>query len=224
MNTIAPPITDRSLSVPKAQGPIDWDNPPAVPAIVAIDQFMARGSAHQPKTTARVLHTDDAIHVRFDVEDQYVVVRHDQPNDPVCKDSCVEFFIQPREGQAYFNFELNAGGALWNSYGEQVEALTKVFPDNGVWPGGLTVRTSHQGLIEPEITEPVSWWAEMTIPLEVFAPAYPDLGPLAGQTWRGNFYKCADGCSMPHWGMWSAILEGSSFHQPQYYAPIRFEA
>jgi len=31
--------------------------------------------------------------------------------DEVWKDSCVEFFIQPRPDAGYFNLEMNAGGA-----------------------------------------------------------------------------------------------------------------
>ena len=37
-----------------------------------------------------------------------------------------------------------------------------------------------------------------------------------------NFFKCADDSSHPHWASWAPIGEALNFHQPQYFAPLRF--
>jgi len=50
-------------------------------------------------------------------------------------------------------------------------------------------------------------------------------GPLAdpaGQTWRGNFYKCAEDNSHPHWASWAPIGERLNFHVPEHFAPLHF--
>jgi hypothetical protein len=47
---------------------------------------------------------------------------------------------------------------------------------------------------------------------------------LSGQAWRGNFYKCGDETSHPHWGMWAPIREGFTFHQPRFFGTLHFEA
>ena len=48
--------------------------------------------------------------------DQYVRCTHRTYGDPVYRDSCVEFFIQPKPGRGYFNFEFNCGGAFLCNY------------------------------------------------------------------------------------------------------------
>ncbi len=39
-----------------------------------------------------------------------------QDMDDIWKDSCVEFFVQPKPGRGYFNFEFNCGGAMLGSH------------------------------------------------------------------------------------------------------------
>ena len=50
-----------------------------------------------------------------------------------------------------------------------------------------------------------------------------DLGPLeppAQRRWRGNFYKCADESSHPHWASWRPIGEKLDFHTPEFFGEI----
>jgi hypothetical protein len=59
----------------------------------------------------RLFHDGRALVGRVDVCDRYVrsvVTEHD---GPVCADSCVGFFVLPREGFGQFDFEFNTGGA-----------------------------------------------------------------------------------------------------------------
>jgi hypothetical protein len=46
------------------------------------------------------------------------------------------------------------------------------------------------------------------------------LGKIAGQTWRGNFYKCGNETSHPHWGAWSPVTE-LNFHLPASFGTIQ---
>jgi len=41
------------------------------------------------------------------------------------------------------------------------------------------------------------------------------LGEWSGQTWRANFYKCADDSSHPHWMSWNPVGDPLSFHRPE---------
>ncbi|MCH8859253.1 MAG: hypothetical protein IID54_06710 [Proteobacteria bacterium] len=50
----------------------------------------------------------------------------------------------------------------------------------------------------------------------------PALAPLGSTNWRGNFYKCGDKTSHPHWGMWSPITNRLSFHQPALFGDLVF--
>jgi len=68
---------------------------------------------------------------------------------------------------------------------------------------------------------PVEWCLEYAIPVALFEAYAGSLGNLASQTWRGNFFKCADATSHPHWASWAPIGEELNFHQPEFFAPLR---
>lgn len=193
---------------------------------VHVDQFLAKGSAHRPRTTVDIRHDQKTIHLHFTVEDRYVRAVSTRYHDCVWCDSCVEFFVQPRPDHGYFNFEFSAGGHFLVSYitdptrvGNQFKAFVKV-----PWERAQVVRVeaSHRGIIDPEITGPVTWTVTAEIPVALLSYYTGALGPLSGQRWRGNFYKCGDRTSHPHWGAWSPILSGESFHQPAYFGALMF--
>src|SRR5205823_6668974 len=77
-----------------------------------VRHFRAEGSEHRPKTSVRLLHSGDVIHGIFRVEDRFVRCVRTNYGSEVWKDSCVEFFAQPRSDSGYFNFEFNCGGAF----------------------------------------------------------------------------------------------------------------
>jgi len=77
-----------------------------------IANFRPESSDHRPRTYARLLYDRDGIFGIFLVRDRYVRCVHTHYMDPVYKDSCVEFFVQPKADRGYFNFEFNCGGSL----------------------------------------------------------------------------------------------------------------
>ena len=191
-----------------------------------IDQFHPAGSSHRPVARARLLYDDGNLYLRFRVEDCYVVAKHTQFQDPVWRDSCVEFFVQPRPSSGYFNFEINCGGALLSYYIEDptrtadgFAKFTRLAPEHGA-----RIRITHSlpSIVMPEQAGPTTWHVGCQIPLAVLEAYAGPLGPLVGQAWRGNFYKCADDSSHPHWASWAPIGAVLNFHQPACFAPLRF--
>ena len=85
------------------------------------------------------------------------------------------------------------------------------------------IHHSMPAKIEKEIAEPVEWTVRYFVPNEVFEAYVGPLGAPKDRAWRGNFYKCADESSHPHWASWAPIGEVLNFHVPAYFAPIRFE-
>jgi len=75
--------------------------------------------------------------------------------------------------------------------------------------------------VEPEIANPVSWRLQCAIPLSVMEHYVGRIGDLRNQTWRGNFYKCGDKTSHPHWASWAEIDE-LNFHLPRCFGEIEF--
>ena len=90
-----------------------WDSPAwKQAAVVEVANFRPEGSEHRPRTQARLLYSDDRLYGIFRVEDQYVRCTRTAFQDAVCKDSCVEFFVRPKQDKGYFNFEFNCGGTM----------------------------------------------------------------------------------------------------------------
>ena len=194
---------------------------------LGIDTYHSLGSDHKPKTQTRLLHDGTSLAVMFRVEDQYVVAHHTEYQQPTHEDSCVEFFAQPRAGKGYFNFEMNATGTLLLWYVEDPRRIGGKFAKYTPVPLDLfqkiDVHTSLSGPIDTEITDPITWTVSYRIPIALFEAFAGGLKNFSGQKWRGNFYKCADKSSHPHWGYWAGIGDRLDFHQPGRFAPIVFE-
>lgn len=216
----------RQFNSVKPSCPI-WDDPAWNSAdLIEIDQFHKRSSSHRPVTTAKIAYDSEAIHLRFSVEDQYVRCVCEEYLGPVCKDSCVEFFVRPDENLGYFNIEVNCGGGLHVSYIRDWTMQPGGFADWTPLPprhgSQIEILPSHPGRIEPEVETPLRWQIGLRIPFAVFEQYInADIRPRPGRQWRANFYKCGDETSHPHWAAWSPIKR-LSFHQPDCFGVLSF--
>jgi Carbohydrate-binding family 9 len=76
-------------------------------------------------------------------------------------------------------------------------------------------------VVDAEIVQPTNWTLEFQIPFQLFEEYIGALGKVAGQTWRGNFFKCAEENSHPHWAAWSPVDE-FNFHLPRCFGELQF--
>jgi hypothetical protein len=204
-----------------------WDHPAWARAETAgVKNFRPESSGHNPRTSVRLLHGAGGIRGVFHVDDQYVRSIRTGFQDQVFKDSCVEFFVQPRTDRGYFNLEMNAGGAHLCYFVEDpartpagLKKFTPLPPEHG---REIQVRSSLPGTVDPEVREPLAWELNFFIPLAVLENYTGPLGGLSGQSWRGNFYKCAEDLSHPHWVSWSPVDE-FNFHLPRCFGTLHFE-
>jgi len=205
----------------------DWDSEIWQGAnTAAIDWFHPKSSDHHPETQARVLYSDAGLHLIFRVKDRYVRSITTEYMGPVWKDACAEFFVQPKPDKGYFNIEMNCGGTFLISYVTEidVDGKRKKNYEDLPWElgGRIDVYHSMPKTVEPENPDPVEWRLEYFVPYEVFEKYVGAIGILSGQQWRGNFYKCAENNSHPHWGAWSPVGEVLSFHQPEKFGVLTF--
>ena len=206
----------------------DWNSPgwdQAEPLKIAC--VRPESSDHHPDVQCKLLHDGRHIYGMFRVEDRYVRCVAEDYNDSVCTDSCVEFFAEPPGGKGYLNFEFSGNGALLLYHVRDPRRTANGFGDFNPVPkedaAGIRIATTLPRKVEPEITEPVTWFLAFDIPVELFEKqmgrAY---GNLSGQQWRANLYKCGDDTSHPHWISWQPVSE-LNFHLPQSFGNIRFE-
>jgi hypothetical protein len=193
---------------------------------LAIDHFHPASSNHHPQTRAKLTYDADALYVSFHVRDRYVKCLARQYQDMVCRDSCVEIFLQPKSDRGYFNFELNCGGTMLLYYvedathvGNQFARYTKVAPEHAAM---IDIATTLPKQVLVEITEPIEWSLAMRIPFAMMEPYVGTIGDVRGQTWRGNLFKCADKTSHPHWASWAPIGDELNFHQPRKFGELLF--
>src|SRR4051794_33190380 len=172
--------------------------------IANIASFHPASSDHRPVTQAKVLYDDAGLYVIFRVRDRFVICTRTENQSLTSKDSCVEVYFQPFPDKGYLNFEMNCGGALLLFYvtdATRVEAT--IFRERVIVPQSLidTMRIYHSlpRVIEGEIVEPVEWTVEYFIPYGIFEHYVGPLGEPSSRQWRGNFFKCADDSSHPHW-------------------------
>ena len=203
---------------------MDWDIPPWQEIIPEqLTNYMGEKPGHFPKTEVKIGYGEDAVHVLFRVEDRYVRAVAEADQDSVCRDSCVEFFFTPGPDVSvgYFNLEMNCGGTMLFHFhpGEGGEAL--------VIPRGDCTRIARTHslprIVEPEISTPLTWIAGFSIPIALLEKYCRVNAPAPGAVWRGNFYKCGDGTSHPHWLTWApADYPRPNFHLPRSFGVLQF--
>lgn len=203
-----------------------WDRPAWSQAeTLELVSFWREGSDHKPKTSVRLLYDSLGIFGIFRVEDRYVRSVYAEYLSPVYKDSCVEFFVKPKQDRGYFNFEFNCGGALLCSYivdpartPEGFRNIVKLPEEDGK---KVLIYHSMPEIVAHEIKEPVTWFLEFFVPFCLLEQYVGSIGKISGQSWQANFYKCGDETSHPHWASWTPLPE-KNFHLPECFGEIGF--
>lgn len=196
---------------------LNWND--AEPAL--INNFRPEGSEHRPETTLRLQYNNEGIFGKFDVKDKFIICVNTENQQPVYQDSCVEFFISPNKVNGYFNFEFNCIGKILSRF--------KTFNENSISKEILTendlskilLETTFKEKITEEITEPTDWSLSFFIPFKLLGKYAKEFSTAKGTVWKGNFFKCADKSSHPHWVSWSPVKE-LNFHEPDCFGEIIF--
>ena len=172
---------------------------------------------YKPLTSIAVAHSEKYIYIDFFVRCNYLRAVNYENNSSVHQDSCVEFFVCPNGKLPYYNFEFNCIGTVHAACredrhtgtpltNEQLDTI-KRYPSCGTRPF-----EELEGLF--------SWNLLVAIPLELIGLEYKG-EPIE---MKGNFYKCADLTSTPHFLSWAPIdTPEPDFHRPEFFAPITLE-
>lgn len=178
-----------------------------------------------PTTALHLAHTGTMLFVRFEVQSRGLRAMHTHDLEHVNEDSCVEFFVTNADQSRYFNFEFNCLGVCNASHriskSEDVCRLTldelqSILRHSSI----ITVppTDSSQPLSAPfDLRDGnCSWSLTIGIPLPLLGITPVMLNqPVA---LRGNFYKCGDRTSEPHYLSWAPI----TFERPNFHLPIFF--
>jgi hypothetical protein len=193
-----------------------------IPSLV-IANYMGEKPGFLPITEAKVQYDDENIYVIFQVQDRYVRAVETEIHGKVWEDACVEFFFAPERSEPlhYFNVEVNCGGTALISFNRVpgVDYTTLALRDMQQ----IEIAHTLPKIVNPEIAEPVVWTLEYRLPPDVLEKYTGFTHPKPGVIWRGNFQKCAETNSHPHWLTWARIEHPiPKFHMPQFFGKLEF--
>lgn len=202
----------------------NWDKPAWEKVKpVTIENRMGEEPRFRPLTAAKVLYDATNVYVIFRVHDKFVKSTVTSYNGHVSGDSCVEFFFSPNSAEPghYFNLEVNAGGTpLIFFITNPRKSFTKL-PDELI--SKIEIAHSLPAVVDPEITEEVTWTIECRIPLEILKQYTNVTMPRPNVIWRANFYKTGSDTSNPHYYTWSPVSNPEpNFHLPAYFGTLIF--
>jgi Carbohydrate-binding family 9 len=192
----------------------------AIP-VLNISHYLWLDNGYRPHVEVRLCCSLQSLYVHFDVFEAKIRVRYTEFQDPVYKDSCVEFFVDPfpEKKVGYINFETNALGAMLVAIGPDRHRRTRI------------PRADLKDLeIASSVKRPISgyhgaefWTLSYKLPLSLFEQYYGATIKSGGVA-RGNFYKCGDEAETPHFGAWSPIRSPQpDFHRPEFFGRLIFE-
>ena len=133
-------------------------------------------------------------------------------NDPVYKDSCMEFFASFNpESNKYMNFEMNSNGAFLAAV--RTERANKTPIDTLAPLPEVKAVHAEDG-----------WSVEVFFSNELIGALFGKDSFKSGESFKGNFYKCGDDMPQKHYLSWNPIgTERPNFHTPQYFGELYFE-
>lgn len=160
-----------------------------------------------PKTQFRLMHSPQGLQLRFDVWERNIRATYQKPNDPVCRDSCVEFFFSPNANDGrYLSFEVNPLGTMLIGIGTGGQDLRYLDTDRSIFGIAATLQAGAD-----------FWQVSYQIPHAFIETYFAPLAPV----FYGNFMKCADRSPTPHHGCWNPIgTPAPMFHVPAFFGKI----
>lgn len=188
-------------------------------AFHAIGQVNWETYPYCPKVRFRIAHTDSAILINYQVEEQSVRAKYGEDNDSVWTDSCAEFFVIPANDDIYYNIESNCIGTVLVGAGKDRndrERAPQPLMD------GIERWASLGNTPFGERIGQCCWELSLIIPYSVFFKHH--ITSMDGITVKGNFYKCGDELQTPHFVSWNKIeVEKPDFHRPDFFGTLFFE-
>lgn len=171
---------------------------------------------YKPVVRFSISYSDNLLFLKYYVSEKDVKAVYTKVNEPVYRDSCVEFFIAFEDDDSYYNFEFNSKGVCLASFGKGRE-------DRKMLP--LEVINQIECLkVAPQLLKDQNYYWELCLifPLTVFW--YHQLTEISGKLFKANFYKCGDDVAEPHFLVWNNIeSEQPDFHLPQFFGTLLFD-
>lgn len=191
-----------------------WKNIPAL----FIEKYLWIENNYQPKVEVKICYSNSCFYLYFKVFEDEITAKFTKINDPVHKDSCVEFFINlfPLKTKEYFNFEINSIGTIHIGFGAVGNRISLPITDIKKIQIESTLNFPIIGQYEKDY-----WEVYYKIPISILEKYYGI--PFKSENAKGNFYKCGDETKYEHYGVWNNIQSVKpNFHLPEFFGDLSF--
>lgn len=173
---------------------------------------------YKPELKFRIAHAGTEIWLKFYVSEKYIRALETRTNGDVYKDSTVEFFIAP-DNENYYNFEFSCIGTIHVGYGPGRADRKAVKPELAE---KIEIKSSLGDQPFEEKQGDFKWEMMIKIPIDCFA--FDELSSFKELHAKGNFYKCGDETSEPHFVTWNPVkTRMPDYHRPEFFGEIEFE-
>jgi hypothetical protein len=184
----------------------------------SIDTINWQDFSYKPEVRFNIAWGPGEIYLKYYVRESNTKAEKDQPNQMVCEDSCVEFFVSPADDGIYYNFEFNPIGTALLGAGHGRADSKRADP---VHIEGIRRLATMGEKPFGEIEGDNRWSLTVAIPLDTFF--HHHVTSLKGKTFRANFYKCGDKLSNPHFVTWNPVKTGKpDYHRPEFFGTLKF--
>lgn len=172
-------------------------------------------SKYSPRTTGRMGYiADEGIVVKMRCEEHNPLTTKTKNMEMVCLDSAMEAFFsfteegaKPTMESLYFNFEINANGALYakSGYGRSNRA---------------ELLLEEMTLVAPKAwTTEDAWYMEITVPNQLLQRFLGKRVLSVDDIFYCNFYKVGQTSEIEHYMSYNYIeIDKPNFHMPPYFA------
>jgi hypothetical protein len=175
-----------------------------------------------PVTTGRMGYvTGMGLFVRMTANEPAPLRTMTRHMDMVCRDSAVEAFFafpyddahyfsddfRPNDNCLYFNFEINANGAMYAKTGRGRQGRSPLLPEE-MEAAGVAARLFRGG-----------WEAEFLVPISLLRRLARVEEYKPGDVFFCNFYKISENPEIEHYLAFAPIESGTpNFHLPRFFA------
>ena len=183
-----------------------------------VEEINWKEFGYKPDVSFAIGYTDREILLKYYITEKWFKAEKTEPNQMVCEDSCVEFFVSPSDDGIYYNLEFNGIGTCLMGSGTGRDNSSRADPEI---INRIRRKSSVGEKVIEEKTGSFSWTITLAIPPDIFF--HHDITTLKGRVFRANFYKCGDKLSVPHYVTWNYVAtEKPDYHRPEFFGLLKF--
>jgi len=181
----------------------------------SLDHLLWSRDDYYPQVYFDIAHNGANIFLKFTVMEDDLRMMYNTTNDPVYKDTCVEFFIGIEDDVNFYDLEFNFAGTCSVGYGSSKFSRQNL-------PANTIANIATQSKLW-RLNGHFKYCWELTLAIPVSTFIHHTAINLNNMACKLNFYKCGDDLGKPHFIAWNKIdPENQDFYLQEFFGKARF--